>query len=57
MSVFKKLSHPWFFYEHDDKGNLTVGDDAWFCRKARKAGFKIYCDPTIEVGHVGEYTY
>jgi len=56
-SVFKKIPHPWFFYEHDDKGNITCGEDVWFCRKAKEAGFKIYCDPTIEVGHIGNYTY
>jgi len=55
--VFKELSHPWFFFKQDDEGKLTCGEDMWFCNKARDKGFKIWCDPTIEVGHIGDYTY
>ena len=57
LSVFKKISHPWFFFEHDEQGRLTCGEDVWFCRKARKAGYKIYCDPTLIVKHIGDYSY
>lgn len=30
-----------------------VGEDLSFCWRARKQGWKIYCDPKIECGHVG----
>ena len=55
--VFEKLAHPWFMMEHDDKGNMVVGSDMWFCREARRAGYSIICDPSIKVGHIGDYIY
>lgn len=35
----------------------SFGEDLSFCIRALKAGYKIYCDTTIPIGHVGEYTY
>lgn len=31
----------------------NVGEDLSFCWRARECGFKIYCDPSIVLGHVG----
>ena len=31
----------------------SVGEDLSFCWRARQAGHKIYCDPSIELGHCG----
>ena len=56
-SVFEKLSEPWFFFESNDKGEVVYGEDMWFCQKARRAGFDIWCDTTIKVGHIGDYIY
>jgi hypothetical protein len=33
--------------------NKEEGEDLSFCRRARKLGFEIWCDPTIPLGHVG----
>jgi GT2 family glycosyltransferase len=52
--VFKKISKPWFFYGAEDR---MIGEDIYFCEKAKEAGFKIWCDPNLEVGHLGEYIY
>lgn len=30
-----------------------VGEDLSFCWRARQLGFKVWCDPTIPLGHVG----
>jgi len=57
LSVFDKLPKPWFFYEHDENGDMKTGSDMWFCNKAKEAGFKIWCDPTIKIGHLGDYEY
>ncbi len=57
MSVFEKLPHPWFFFEYDDDGDMKTGSDMWFCNKAKEAGFTIWCDPTVNVGHIGDYEY
>ena len=32
------------------------GEDIAFCWRARQCGYKIYCDPSIECGHVGYAT-
>lgn len=32
---------------------LGMGEDLAFCWRARQLGYKIYCDPTMECGHVG----
>lgn len=29
------------------------GEDLAFCRRAKKLGYRIWCDPTIKCGHVG----
>ncbi len=55
--VFKKIEKPWFSTETYDFGMTKMGEDYWFCRQARNAGYKIYCDPTINVGHIGDYIY
>ena len=31
-----------------------VSEDVSFCRRAREAGFKVFVDTTIKIGHVGE---
>ena len=46
--VFKKLKPPYFI--HGD----TFGEDLYFCNTCINAGFKIYCDTTINIGHIGE---
>lgn len=30
----------------------NVGEDCSFCIRARNEGYKIYCDPTIKIGHM-----
>ena len=55
--VFEKLPHPWFNHEHDNKGNMITGSDMYFCKKAREEGYKIFCDPSIKVLHIGDYLF
>jgi hypothetical protein len=33
------------------------GEDVWFCRRLAEMGIDVWLDPTVECGHVGEYTY
>jgi len=56
MDVFEKVTYPWFFYEQENN-EMKVGSDMWFCNKAREAGYQIYADPTLKVGHLGEFIY
>jgi hypothetical protein len=56
MSVFDRIEPPWFDLTIVD-GELVSSEDVYFCNKARKANIDIHCDPTIPVGHVGEFIY
>ena len=57
--VFEKLEYPWFKVERDWKvidgkrEYMEVGEDVYFCRKAREAGFSTWVDTGLEVGHMG----
>ncbi len=42
LSVFDDLDKPWFDTPYD--GQSHVGEDIYFCREARKAGFRVWID-------------
>jgi hypothetical protein len=58
-NVFKALSEPWYEtpWRHDKRG--YIGEDVFFCRKARDAGFKIWIDQDVskEIGHIGMFEF
>lgn len=56
-SVFEKIPEPWFQFSRNAEGELVQGEDTYFCVQARKAGFDVWCDPTLGVKHIGEYPY
>lgn len=39
------------------KDDMLESEDYNFCRRAREAGFKIILDPTVRLGHIGQFTY
>lgn len=50
--VFKNLQKPWFkIYTHPDT-NKAVGEDIHFCSEAKKAGYKIYANTSVEIDHL-----
>lgn len=51
MTVFDKITKPWFFWSEKE------GEDHWFCRKAKEADYKIWCDLSVKIGHIGEAIY
>ena len=57
MKVFDNIEKPWFAFDHNEDGQITTGEDMWFCEQAAKAGYGIWCDPTIEVKHIGDFAY
>jgi GT2 family glycosyltransferase len=57
MSVFEKIKPPYFFFEHTEDGVIKMSQDIYFCKKANEAGIEVWCDPTIMVGHIGDYQY
>ena len=46
VSVFDKIEGPWFEPE------TTHGTDIQICQKVREAGFKVFSDTSISIGHV-----
>ena len=55
MKVFEKIKPPWFYF-----GNFhgkAIGEDIYFCWKAQKAGFDVWCDPTLGLEHIGTYPF
>ena len=57
MRVFDALELPFFMFEPvPPYFNDFIGEDYFFCRKAREAGFKIYVDQDLskKVEHIGE---
>lgn len=57
--VFRSLdpTERWFFFAEEN--GLHVGEDTWFCRKARAAGWKVLVDHDLskELAHTGTYEY
>lgn len=56
QDIFKKMKKPWFEYRKYKSGD-TLGEDVTFCLKAKEAGFKVWLDPNVQLGHMGEYMY
>lgn len=56
MKVFAKLGEPPYFKIQNFYGK-PIRDDVFFCISARKKGFKVWVDPTMTIGHVGEYVF
>ena len=53
--VFEKLPYPWFAPKMQvfESGSVQdmCGEDVSFCLDALEAGYEIWCDPRIRVGH------
>jgi len=45
-SVFDKIGEPWFVPEHE------WGTDIQLCKQVRKAGWEVWCDTSLEIGHM-----
>jgi hypothetical protein len=47
--VLKAMDEPWF--EVGRASTVDIGEDVWFCDKARAAGFHLFCDLDTPLGH------
>ena len=56
----ERIPKPWFkfntFWEEGKEPGYT-GEDLYFCRKTWAAGLEVWCDPTIKIGHIGDFQY
>jgi glycosyltransferase involved in cell wall biosynthesis len=56
-AVFKALEYPHYLYKSALDHKNTVSEDIYFCIKARKAGFKVWADPSIKCDHIGNTVF
>jgi GT2 family glycosyltransferase len=49
--VFEKMGYPWY-QDLFAPGSLLLGQDLFFTAKAKRYGFELWCDPTIECEHI-----
>ena len=52
MSVFKKLSYPWFRCDKAPEGAPPIGEDIGLCQDLKAAGYKIFVDTSVPAGHL-----
>jgi GT2 family glycosyltransferase len=55
LSAIKDMKNL-FDFDRDENGDL-IGEDINFCKRLIEKGVEIWCDPTIAIGHIGEYLY
>ena len=55
-SVLDKMEWPYWRSEYKP-GLRTLGEDIYFCQKAKAAGFDIWCDPKVKCDHVTRSSY
>jgi hypothetical protein len=57
--VYKTLAKPWFHYQWNEDTNDLSGEDIYFCKQAKDAGYEIFidCDLSQEVAHFGSKAY
>lgn len=54
LTVFDKIPEPWFNTQIEPDFKT---EDIYFFEKARSFGFDVWADPTINIGHIGDFTY
>lgn len=55
--VFKHLKQPWFKYEWNENGSVKRSHDWIFCEDARKAGYRVFADASLDIKHIGSFKY
>lgn len=51
-SVFEKMARPWF--EFLQVGEVRLGEDISFTRKAKHLGIRVVCDTDLQVQHISD---
>jgi len=58
-SIYEKVPQPHYLQEFVPEMNLEIGEDIYFCRKAKAAGFQVWCDHELsrEIAHIGIFHF
>lgn len=55
-SVLQKMKWPYFHHARGDEcDGGSIGSDMYFCFKAGEAGFDVFVDTSLKIGHIGDY--
>jgi GT2 family glycosyltransferase len=49
--VFEAIEKPYFLFEYNKDGIISLGEDFYFCNKAQEVGFKIWIDRRMVCSH------
>jgi hypothetical protein len=55
VKAIEFMPHPFDFDRYPD--GMLIGEDINFCKRFNEMGREIWCDGSIPIGHIGEYTY
>jgi hypothetical protein len=57
--VYEKVPQPHYLQEYIQELNLEIGEDIFFCTKAKESGFEVWCDQDLsrEVSHIGIFHF
>ena len=50
--VLEKIGSPWFLFQKDEDGLLEKSEDYYFSDKVTSAGYKLFVDTEVVVGHL-----
>lgn len=55
--VYRKMEYPHFLYQSAINHSDTLSEDVYFCLKARRMGFTVWADTSIQCEHVGSFKF
>jgi uncharacterized membrane protein len=57
--VYQKIPQPHYLQEFIPDLNLEIGEDIYFCQKAKESGFEVWCDQQLskEIAHIGIFHF
>jgi hypothetical protein len=57
--VFQTMPQPWFHIHFSPDSAVYTGEDIWFCRGSREAGFEVWLDHDLSqhVRHIGNFEF
>lgn len=59
IDVFTKIQRPWFAIGYNRNDDEYVGEDVFFCQRARAEGFAVWIDTNLskQIAHTGSFEY
>jgi hypothetical protein len=57
--VYEKIPQPHYIQDYVPSLNLEIGEDIYFCQKAKQNGYEVWCDQELsrEIAHIGIFHF